>query len=216
MIIDQLVLGAYENNCYVLRKELESVDCLIVDTGLDVEPLIDFLNKHKLNPIAVICTHGHADHIAGIAQLRDEYPSIKVVIHKNDAEMLTRAELNLSMLANVKISAGQADIVIEGEGRMSFAGLEFEILETPGHSPGGVCYYFEDENAAFSGDTLFASSIGRTDFPGYDQERCFNQLINSIKSKILKLADNTKVYPGHGPVTTVEHERYNNPYLLEK
>lgn len=211
MIISSLVLGAYENNCYILRKDEDSKDCVIIDTGLDSEPLMDFLQEHQLNPILLFCTHGHADHIAGINALREEYPEVKIAIHKNDAKMLASPSANLSVLAGGNIAAGPADILIESQCRMNYAGLEFDVIETPGHTPGGVCAYFENDAAIFVGDTLFAGSVGRTDFPGYDQQKCFTQLIRNIKEKLLTLPEHTKVYSGHGPRTSIRNEIKHNP-----
>lgn len=215
MIIDQLVLGVYENNCYVLKKHADSKECVIVDTGLDVEPLVKFLEKNQLEPVAVLCTHGHADHIAGVSTIREKYPEVKVVIHKNDAEMLTSAELNLSMMANIKIAGDAADVVIENcNETISFAGLDFKVLCTPGHTPGGVCYHYcNDVDALFCGDTIFSGSVGRTDFPGYDQSKCHKQLLESVEREIFNLSEETKLYPGHGPRTTVGHEKEHNPFF---
>lgn len=213
MIINQLVLGLYENNCYVLRKDSDSQDCVIIDTGLDVEPLIDFIDKEELRPVALLCTHGHADHIAGIPQLRESFPDIEIVIHKNDQNMVTKPELNLSMMANIKMSAAPAETIIEKEQAMSYAGLDFKVIETPGHTQGGVCFYFDEHNIVFVGDTLFAGSVGRTDFPGYDQQKCFDQLIESVNTKLFTLPENTKVYPGHGPFTSIRNEKKHNPYF---
>ncbi len=215
MIVDQLVLGAYENNCYVIRKEKDSKKCLIIDTGLDVDPLIEYLENNKLDPVAVICTHGHADHIAGISQVHEIYPSMKIVIHKNDADMLTSADLNLSTMADVEIQAKPADIIIDHPHEICLADMCFDVLETPGHTPGGICLYFKDEKVLFAGDTLFAGSVGRTDFPGYDQQRAHRQLIESINEKLINLPLETRVYPGHGDVTSIEYEKRNNPYLNE-
>lgn len=213
MIIKHLVLGFSENNCYVLRQDSTSHECIILDTGLHVQPLMDFIQDKRLNPVALICTHGHVDHIAGIPAIREAFPGIEVAIHKNDSEMLTNSELNLSSWIDRKVSTDPADVIIESERTMSFAGLEFEVIETPGHTFGGVCFYFKKDNVLFSGDTLFAGSVGRTDFAGNDQQKCFEQLIENIRKKIFTLPEETKVYPGHGSVTSVRNEKQNNPYL---
>lgn len=202
MKIDTLILGAYETNCYVLRSGSEAHDCLIIDTGLEAGPLLDFLRTHKLNPLAVIFTHGHADHIAGAEPLRKKYPAIKLAIHKLDAEMLTCGQSNLSFLA-------PADIIIDAEGPIEFVRLTFQILHTPGHTPGGISLYSQAEGAVFTGDALFAGSIGRTDFAYGNGE----QLINSVKRKLLTLPDDTVVYPGHGPTTTIANEKATNPFF---
>jgi len=207
--IDRFVLGAYQTNCYVLRDSAAAKDCLIVDTGLEAGELVDFLQKHKLNPVAVVLTHGHVDHITGLAEVREKYPGIKVYIHKLDAEMLTGAASNISALMGQPFSTAPADFVCEEGDVIESAGIKLEVVHTPGHTPGGICLYSRNEEIVFVGDTLFADSIGRTDFPGGSM----TQLVKSIKEKLLTLPDDTVVYPGHGPITTIAQEKQNNPFL---
>jgi len=209
MKIHTLILGDYQTNSYCLTATDTAKDCVIIDTGLASQPLIDFLNQNDLNPLALILTHGHADHISGVNLLRENFPEIKVAIHKDDADMLTKASMNLSMLAGAAFKAAPADIIIEAEGPISFADIEFDVLHTPGHTPGGICLICKEADAVFVGDTLFADSIGRTDFPGGD----FNQLIAAIKQKLLPLPSQTQVYPGHGPATTIATEKQHNQYV---
>lgn len=209
MEIDQLVVGMYQTNCYVLRESITAKECLIIDTGLEAGPVVDFLNEHKLNPAAVILTHGHADHIAGLGILREKYPDTKVYIHKLDAQMLTDKEQNLSALAGIQFSAEPADVLIEEGDMVEEAGIKLAVLHTPGHTQGGVSLYSKDEQIIFVGDTLFADSIGRADFPGGNME----QLITSIREKLLGLPEETAVYPGHGPITTIRQEKAYNPFL---
>ena len=209
MKIDGLALGSYETNCYVLRSSEAAKDCLIVDAGSGAEKLIEFLHEHKLNPVSVVLTHGHIDHIEGIAALRAEFPDIKVYIHKLDAEMLTEPLTNLSAMTGAAFSIEPADFFMEEQGAIEQADMKLRVLHTPGHTPGGICLYCEDEGVVFTDDTLFADSIGRTDFPNGNTE----QLFQSIREKLFTLPDDTKVYPGHGPVTTIAHEREYNPFL---
>jgi len=213
MQIDRLVLGAYENNSYIVRRNEKTTDCIIIDTGLIAEPLIDFLKRKNLNPQALILTHGHADHIAGAALLRKNFDKIKVCIHKADSYMLGDAVSNFSCFAGVKIISAPADVLFDKEEQIGYAGLNFTLLHTPGHTPGGICLYNSDEKTLFSGDTLFAGSIGRTDLSGYDAQKCFEQLVNNIRKKILVLPDDTTVLPGHGEETTIKQEKLHNPYL---
>jgi hydroxyacylglutathione hydrolase len=210
MKVETLILGDYETNSYILTADDVTKDCLIIDTGLDPEPLIDYLKSNNLVPAAVILTHGHADHIMGVNVLRENWSDIKVAIHKADAEMLARPTRNLSLLAGSAFKTEPADILIDEEGPIEFAALKFDILHTPGHSPGGICLYSKEHGVAFVGDTLFASSIGRTDLHGGD----FNTLIASIKQKLLTLPPETRVYTGHGPATTIEVEMRTNQYLV--
>jgi glyoxylase-like metal-dependent hydrolase (beta-lactamase superfamily II) len=209
MKIQNLILGDYQTNSFVLTAYESAQDCVIIDTGLQNESLLQYLTQNELNPVALILTHGHADHIAGINPLRQNYPDIKVVIHKLDAGMLTDSIANLSAMAGTFFKAEPADIVIETEQVLDFAGLSIQVLHTPGHTPGGISLYFELDSVVFSGDALFADSIGRTDFPGGD----FDTLIKGIKGKLLTLPGKTKVYTGHGPETTIERELKHNQFL---
>jgi hydroxyacylglutathione hydrolase len=212
MKIDCLVLGAYETNCYILRESESAGDCLIIDTGLEAGELIDFLCEYKLNPVAVVLTHGHIDHISGLVQLRKNFPSVKAYVHKLDAKILMDQQSNLSFLAGLVSAtndAVEADFTLEEGNVIEQAGIKLEVLHTPGHTPGGICLCSKKEQIIFVGDTLFADSIGRTDMPGGSM----SQLIKSIKEKLLTLPDETVVYPGHGPQTTIGRERTHNPYL---
>jgi hydroxyacylglutathione hydrolase len=209
MKIDCFILGDYQTNCYILRRSEAAKDCLIVDAGLEAGEMIDFLKRHKLNPLAVVLTHGHIDHIAGLIALRESYPAIKVYIHKLDATLLTEAEHNLSALAGVSFKTGPADSLVEEGSIIEQAGIKLEVFHTPGHTHGGICLYSKNEEIVFVGDTLFANSVGRTDFPGGSM----SQLINAIRQKLLTLPDETVVYPGHGPATSIAREKIHNQYL---
>ena len=209
MKIDRLVLGEFETNSYILRSSEKATECLIIDTGLDIRPMLEFLDKNKLNPAAVILTHGHIDHIAGVEELRAKYPAIKVYIHKLDAESLTDSVNNLSFMTGGTFSTKEADHLVDEPDIIEEAGIQLRVIHTPGHTPGGICLYSQKEGIIFAGDTLFADSVGRTDFPGGDMRR----LIEVIKEKLLKLPDETLVFPGHGEQTTIGREKKNNPFL---
>jgi hydroxyacylglutathione hydrolase len=209
MKIDRLILGDFETNCYVLRNSSRATDCLIIDTGLDAGPLLDFLEVNKLNPAALILTHGHADHIAGVEPLRKKFPAIAVYIHKLDAGMLTSAIKNLSVLSGTFLTTKKADNLVEEGDVIDKLQIKLRVIHTPGHTPGGICLYCEKENVIFVGDTLFAGSVGRTDFPNGDMQ----QLISGIKSKLFALPEDTIVYPGHGPETSIGQEKADNPFL---
>ena len=209
MKIQTLILGMLDTNCYVLTADDSSKDCIIIDTGLDAEPLVQLLKQQQLVPQALILTHGHVDHIAGINDLRQNWPQIKVIVHKDDADMLPDSVANLSTLVGVFFQAAPADIIIDTEDTLEFAGLSLKVLLTPGHTPGGISLYCPADNVIFDGDVLFSGSIGRTDFPGGD----FDTLIASIKQQLLTLPVDTTVYPGHGPSTTIEYEIRYHQYL---
>jgi len=170
---------------------------------------MDFLLREKLNPVAVVLTHGHIDHIAGVTKLRSEFPDVKVYIHKLDSEKLTEADSNLSIMTGAAFTAAPADLIVEDKDKIDEAGIKLQVFHTPGHTPGGICLYSADGGIVFTDDALFADSVGRTDFPGGSME----QLINSIREKLLVLPDDTIVYPGHGPATTIAREKAHNQFL---
>ncbi len=209
MEIDRLILGDFQTNCYVVRRDESATDCLIVDAGLDAGELVRFLRQHELHPVAVVLTHGHADHIVGLAALRQSSPEVTTYIHKLDADLLADPEANLSAFAGLAFTAGPADVLLEEGDTVEEAGIVLKVLHTPGHTPGGICLHAPSENIIFVGDTLFADSVGRTDFPGGDMA----QLIGSIRSKLLTLPEATAVYPGHGMRTTIGREKRANPFL---
>jgi hydroxyacylglutathione hydrolase len=210
MKIDRFVLGDFETNCYVVRADEPATDCLVIDPGFDVQQVVASLVEQELNPVATILTHGHADHIVGLDALRRQFPGTKVCIHRLDAGMLMDAAANLSTFVEKPYTAEPADVLLEDGQTIEQAGLRLEVLHTPGHTPGGICLYAREEGVVFVGDTLFADSVGRTDFPGGDM----GQLIRGIKNKLLILPDNTVIYPGHGMRSTIGREKRANPFLI--
>lgn len=209
MKIDRLVLGAYQTNSYVLRHGVNSSNCIIIDTGTDADELIDFLKENKLNPLALILTHGHPDHTGGVSVLRKDFPQIQVYIHKLDSKLMTSPPSLLMAMSWISTRpAAPADVLIEGPTTIEIAGIVLEVLHTPGHTLGSICLYSKEDGVVFVGDTLFEGSVGRTDLGGD-----MTQLINSIKRKLLTLPDETIVYPGHGPQTVIANERMYNPFL---
>jgi glyoxylase-like metal-dependent hydrolase (beta-lactamase superfamily II) len=212
MIIDTIIMGDYQTNCYCVRKDKDTGTCLMIDPGLEPEPLILMLKQNDYTPVDIVLTHGHADHIGGVEAIRRHWPRVQVAIHEDDANMLTSPAENLSLMAGSMVQARPADVLLDSdETDYQAAGLQFKIIHTPGHSPGSICLYAAQEQILFVGDTLFAGSVGRSDFPGGSHEA----LIDSIKTKLLILPEPTQVYPGHGPETTLGNEKKFNPFLTQ-
>lgn len=183
---------------------------MVVDPGFEPEAILLELRQRNLQLAAILNTHGHVDHIAGNRAIKQAFPDAPLVIGTNDAPMLTDPQLNLSANWGFNIVSPPADqLVAEGE-TVSFAGLDFEVLDIPGHSPGHVVFVVQgaDPGMVLGGDVLFSGSIGRTDFPGGS----LPTLLAGIRKKLWPMPGETRVYPGHGPVTTVGHERETNPF----
>jgi glyoxylase-like metal-dependent hydrolase (beta-lactamase superfamily II) len=201
----------FDQNTYVVWLEGRS-DALVVDPGLEPEQILELLEGHKLTPAALLCTHGHADHIGGNRVLKRAFPEAPLLIGKGDAVMLTDAEANLSAPFGMPLTSPPADRTVSEGDVLHLAGIDLEVLEIPGHSPGHVVFLHRHTPCqVFGGDVLFRGSIGRFDFPGGDGRR----LLAGIRARLFTLPDDTVVYPGHGPVTTVGHERATNPFLAE-
>jgi len=210
MIIDALVIGDFQTNSYCLRSDENSHDCILIDTGLDESEMVDYFESKQLTPLALVLTHGHIDHIAGVNVLREKFPDMKVYIHKLDSEALIDPMSNLSFMTGGSFKAEPADCIVEEGDVIELCGIKLQVLHTPGHTPGGISLYSPEDGVVFSGDALFADSVGRTDFPGGNTK----QLIESIKEKLLTLPDETTVFSGHGPSTTIEREKQYNPFLM--
>ena len=198
----------WQTNSYVVYKE-GSEKCWIIDAGFEPGSMIEFIRTEQLKPEYLIYTHTHLDHIAGTGEICGAFPDIKTAVCSREKGFAGDPVKNLSAMSGMNIAAKEADIFL-GEGQLlDFEGSSFRVIETPGHSPGGICLYQEDENVLFSGDTLFQGSVGRYDFPGSNGEALFN----SIKEKLLVLPDETKAFPGHGGATTIGEEKKHNPFL---
>lgn len=204
----QLPLGPLQTNCYLLIKE--NKDCLIIDPGGEATKLIKIMDDEKLNPKAILLTHAHFDHIGAVDDVKERY-QIPVYIHENEKDWLIDPALNGSarFQMGTAIRLQPADELFVKEQELDISGFSFKVLETPGHSPGSVSFYFADIALLFGGDALFQGSIGRTDLPGGHHET----LLQSIHDKLLILPEDTLVLPGHGPVTTIANEMDTNPFL---
>ncbi len=179
----------------------------IIDPGAEANRIKSEIQKAGVKPVKILLTHAHGDHIAAVDELRDYY-KIPVLIHEKDHPLLISAEENLSAAFGMPVSARPAEGFLKAEEKLTLGSLNFEIVETPGHTPGGITIY--GEKMAFTGDALFAGSIGRYDFPHSDGKVLFRSL-----KRLLELPDETVVYSGHGPATTIGQERQTNPFLME-
>lgn len=207
LVVDMHTLGMWQTNCYVVHAG--GPDCWIVDAGFEPESMIAAIESAELTPTHLLLTHGHIDHIAGIETVRSKWPDLPILIHPAEATYLTDPDNNLSGPFGMPITTPEATGTIEPGTALTIADFRFEIRHTPGHSPGGVTLYCEQTGEAIVGDTLFAGSVGRHDFPHSDGPTLFQ----SIREQLLTLPDDTAVYPGHGPATTVGTERRSNPFL---
>ena len=200
----------FEENTYVAHVAPRR-DCLVVDPGLEPEKIIDHLLREGLSPAAILNTHGHSDHIAGNAALKQRWPDCPLVIGTGDAPKLTDPAQNLSAPFGFRLVSPPADRTVDDGETYSAAGFELRVLAIPGHTAGHVVYLWEqgEPKLAFVGDVIFAGSIGRTDFPEGD----FDQLVGGIRAKLFSLPDDTVLLSGHGPATTVGREKRTNPFL---
>ncbi|HEY1381572.1 MAG TPA: MBL fold metallo-hydrolase [Gemmataceae bacterium] len=200
----------FAENTYVVWRP-DRADAVVIDPGFEPDAVLDVLRENGLTAAVILNTHGHVDHIAGNEALKAAFPAAPLVIGGGDAAMLTDPMLNLSGLAGAAVTSPPADRTVREGDVVEAAGLRLEVLDIPGHSPGHVAFVVRDrpQVVVFGGDVLFAGSIGRTDFPGGDLEL----LLGGIRAKLWPLPDDTAVYPGHGPVTTVGEERRTNPFL---
>jgi hydroxyacylglutathione hydrolase len=201
--IDIIEVGDFITNCYLVHDNGRGV---VIDPGDDSGRILDLINKTKVKIEKIILTHGHIDHIRAVPEIK-QATGAPVLIHPQDAEMLTEAKANLSYYHDIAFSTEPADGLLNENDTFAVSKYQFKVIHTPGHTPGGISFY--TDGIIFTGDALFWGSIGRTDFPGSSHE----SLINAITDKLLILPDDTKVYPGHGPQTTIGYERTTNPWL---
>lgn len=201
IIVKAFVVGPLGTNCYIAADAVTREACLI-DPGSDPEPIKNYIRKEGLDLKFIINTHGHGDHIGANASFR-----APIFIHRRDADFLTDPDKNLSRAFTAGIVSPKAGRLVEDGDIISLGTLELKILHTPGHTQGSISIV--TEGLAFTGDALFAGSIGRTDLASGDHD----QLIRSITDKLLTLKDDTVIYPGHGECSTIGEEKKSNPFF---
>lgn len=204
-------LGRCATNAYVVAPPLGDADtCWIVDPGEDPRRLVAFLRTSSLEPAAILCTHAHADHIAGIDEVRAAFGDLPVLANPLERHWFEDPMLNLSQFIGEPVSVAPPTGDLRGGDQLALGSTVWQVLHTPGHSPGSVTLWCPAAHTALVGDTLFLDSIGRIDFPGSDADA----MRNSLEQVLMKLPDDTRVFPGHGPDTTIGRERRRNPYVV--
>jgi len=207
MIFDIMMVGPLAVNCFIIGCE-KTREGVVVDAGGDAAAIIAAVERHGLNIGLVINTHGHFDHVGANRALVERFGA-RLLIHAADAPLMERAADVARSYGVQGENSPRPDTFLADGMDITFGSCHMQVLHTPGHTQGGCCLYLEAEKKIITGDTLFADSIGRTDLPGGSHE----QLLQSIRSKLFILPDDVTAYPGHGPETTIGHERRHNPYF---
>lgn len=197
--------GPFLVNTYFVLNETSN-KAIIIDPGNDLDPIIDYIQKENIDLDAVVCTHAHIDHIAGVTQLQSKF-QVSLYLNEKENEFASTVSIQAQMFGVPDPGIPRIDENLPLSGQIELAGMKLELLHTPGHSPGSVSLFIND--VVFCGDTLFNMSIGRTDLPGGD----YGEIIMSIKNKLFTLPEETKVLPGHGPGTTIGVEKEMNPFF---
>jgi glyoxylase-like metal-dependent hydrolase (beta-lactamase superfamily II) len=210
MHIQPFVLGPLQVSAYVVT---EGNEAMLVDGPDGAERMVEFVRERGSTPVVLVNTHGHADHIQGNGLLKETWPDMTLAIGEGDAPMLVHPMKNMSPLMAAWVKSPEADRLLADGDTVTVGGAAFEVLSTPGHSPGGISLYCPEgpdgTGVVFTGDALFAGGIGRTDLPGMSEET----LLTAIRERLLTLPEETVVYPGHGPASTIGREKESNPWL---
>lgn len=210
-MLKKMTMTLFGANCYLLYREDQS-QALIIDPGSDAKRITRFLKEHQLTLTAICLTHGHIDHIGAVQQLKDQFPNTTVYIHQEDAMLLRDPRLNLSagMLQSPYVYHGDVQ-VLQADDVIDEAGYQLICRHFPGHTPGSCMFELKEDHCLFSGDVLFAGSIGRYDLPLGNR----SDTRESIK-KMMNLHPAYVLYPGHGETSTIAHEFATNPYLIQQ
>lgn len=215
MIYIKLPVGLLQCNCLIIGDP-SSREAIVIDPGDEVERILGLLGRYKLTVKVIVSTHAHIDHVGGLAKLH-QYTGAPVMMHNDDLPLYHAMDVQAEFLGMQTPELVDVDHLLKEGDALSWGGFQANVIHTPGHSPGSVSLYLPKDSGhikltqpqLFAGDTLFAGSIGRTDLWGGS----FDQLMDSLKSKLLQLPDDTVVHPGHGPSTSIGHERRSNPFL---
>ncbi|MDR0337389.1 MAG: MBL fold metallo-hydrolase [Planctomycetaceae bacterium] len=210
IIVETILSIPFQENGYLVYR-VGSQDCLLIDPGFEPEKIIEHIENKELHPIAILVTHGHADHIAGIDAIKAIWKNCKIYIGEEEKDKLIDAKQNLSASFGFAVTVTPADVLLRHGDQLNLAGISIEVRHVPGHSKGHVVYFLptDSEPILFTGDVIFKQTIGRSDFP--DSNPAIQ--IEAIRSQILSLPDETVIFAGHGLSTTVGAERQTNPYL---
>ena len=205
---DFRVVGPIQTNCYFLDRE-DTKECLIIDPGYEADKIEAYVQKKQLHVAGILLTHGHFDHITAADEVRKKFQT-KIYASGKEKELMADPRMNVSVMMGESVSL-KADVWLEDGQELEMLGETMRCILTPGHTGGGMCFYFPKACMLFSGDTLFQESVGRTDFPtGSSRE-----LIRSVREKLLVLPEAVRVYPGHGLMTTIRDEQMFNPYAVQ-
>ncbi|MBI4689176.1 MAG: MBL fold metallo-hydrolase [Nitrospirae bacterium] len=206
MLIKNLIVGPLEENCFIVADE-GTKETMVIDPGDEPDRIIDAIREGNLKVKYIICTHTHFDHVGAVSDVRNE-TGAKIVIHKDDLEIYNAARDQAALWGYELEPLPEPDMFVDEGDKLQIGNLRFEVLHTPGHSPGGICLYGED--TIFTGDTLFAGAVGRTDFYGGDMGK-----LKRSFSRLISLPPDTKIFAGHGPSSTIKEEKESNFFIEE-
>ena len=218
MQVRALTVGPFGVSCYVVSEGAgaradDDQPAMVVDPGSEAERILEVVRRDALRVVLIVNTHGHGDHIGANQAMKAAFPEAVLAVHREAAALLADPVRNLSAAFGYRATSPPPDRLLRDGDTLQVGGLIFEVMHVPGHSPGGICLgrraVDDDPPALFTGDALFAGGIGRTDFP--DSHHA--SLMRGLRERILAWPDETVVYPGHGPATTIGQERRSNPFL---